>query len=242
MSLITWLKQFQVPRRNRVDGGELTLHYRRIYILPTGNGVSFGVVLLVMLIGSMNYNLSLGYLLTFLLGGMATASILHTFRNLLGLRLRTGRTSPDFAGGTLEYTLLLESGDERGRTDRVRVASYAMARDLLDGSVGDDRLVVCADLYAGRRLYNGAPRHDFRGSRVGGAGEDELSLREVSSEAVQGAGLDVAGALVEILPRGGIDAPCERRLRELVVDLVDLARNGAEDMAHCRRLHEIRET
>ncbi|MCP5142132.1 MAG: DUF58 domain-containing protein [Gammaproteobacteria bacterium] len=115
MSLITWLKQFQVPRRNRVDGGELTLHYRRIYILPTGNGVSFGVVLLVMLIGSMNYNLSLGYLLTFLLGGMATASILHTFRNLLGLRLRTGRTSPDFAGGTLEYTLLLESGDERGR-------------------------------------------------------------------------------------------------------------------------------
>lgn len=115
MNLTSWLKQFQVPRRSSVDGGEFTLRYRRVYILPTANGVSFGMVLLVMLIGSMNYNLSLGYLLTFLLGGMTTASILHTFRNLLGLRLHTGRTHPDFAGGTLEYTLLLESDNGRQR-------------------------------------------------------------------------------------------------------------------------------
>ncbi|MCP5135272.1 MAG: DUF58 domain-containing protein [Gammaproteobacteria bacterium] len=127
MKRIPWLPQFQIPRRSHLDQGVLRLRYRRIYILPTRNGLSFGVVLAIMLLGSMNYSLSLGYLLTFLLGGMATASILHTFRNLLGLTLRTGRTLPDFCGGQLGYTLLLESGDGRPRT----AIEFSSADDIL---------------------------------------------------------------------------------------------------------------
>lgn len=129
MKLPAWLQQFQIPKRGHFDHGVLTLRYRRIYILPTRNGLSFGVVLAIMLIGSMNYSLSLGYLLTFLLGGMATASILHTFRNLLGLSLRSGRSIPDFVGGQLGYTLLLEPGDGR-------------ARIAIELSSGDDALMV----------------------------------------------------------------------------------------------------
>ena len=43
-------------------------------------GLAFAVTLLVMLLTSINYNLGLGYVLTFTLGGIGVASILHAFR------------------------------------------------------------------------------------------------------------------------------------------------------------------
>jgi uncharacterized protein (DUF58 family) len=48
--------------------------------------------------GSINYNLSLGYILTFLLAGMAVVSILHTYRNLAQLRVSAGRCERVFCG------------------------------------------------------------------------------------------------------------------------------------------------
>jgi uncharacterized protein (DUF58 family) len=62
-----------------------------------------------MLIGSINYNLSLGYILTFLLGSMAMVAILHTFRNLVQLRVTPGRVDPVFAGETARFELYLEN-------------------------------------------------------------------------------------------------------------------------------------
>ncbi|MBI3523442.1 MAG: DUF58 domain-containing protein [Betaproteobacteria bacterium] len=50
-----------------------------------------------MLVGAINYNLSLGYALVFLLAGLGTTAILHTFRNLAHLRISLGRTEPVFA-------------------------------------------------------------------------------------------------------------------------------------------------
>jgi uncharacterized protein (DUF58 family) len=78
--------------------GPVVLGQRRVYILPTGGGLMFGVTLLLMLIGSINYNLSLGYVLVFLLAGNGVVSMLHTWRNLARLALRPGKASPVFAG------------------------------------------------------------------------------------------------------------------------------------------------
>lgn len=97
------------------EAGQATLRYRNIYILPNRNGFSFAVVLLVMLLGSMNYNLSLGYALTFLLGGMASASMLHSFRNLLGLQVDVGKTTPCFSGSDAQYELLFQHNKQRPR-------------------------------------------------------------------------------------------------------------------------------
>jgi uncharacterized protein (DUF58 family) len=82
---------------------------RRVYILPTGHGVLLGVALLVMLLGSINYTLALGFILTFLLAGMAIAAILHTYRNLAHLAIEPGRIDPAFAGGTLCFHLHLDN-------------------------------------------------------------------------------------------------------------------------------------
>jgi len=61
------------------------------------------VVLLVMLGGSINYALSLGFALTFLLGSMALVSILHAFRNLSGLEVSFGAPGRAFVGGTVRF-------------------------------------------------------------------------------------------------------------------------------------------
>jgi hypothetical protein len=78
--------------------GPVVLGQRRVYILPTGGGLMFGVTLLLMLIGSINYNLSLGYVLVFMLAGNGVVSMLHTWRNLARIALRPGKASPVFAG------------------------------------------------------------------------------------------------------------------------------------------------
>jgi uncharacterized protein (DUF58 family) len=93
----------------------ILLSYSKIYILPTKNGLLFALILLIMLLGAMNYNNSMGYLLTFFLGSMAMVATLHTHRNLLGLRLQTGRVSPVFAGDAAQFTLWL---DNRGHAAR----------------------------------------------------------------------------------------------------------------------------
>lgn len=97
------------------EAGTIFLVQKRVYILPTRPGLAFAMALAVMLIGSINYNLSLGYILTFLLASMALAAILHTFRNLVHLRFTPGRAEPVFAGETAWFELFVEnrSGYER---------------------------------------------------------------------------------------------------------------------------------
>ena len=53
-----------------------------------------GAALLLMLAGSVNYNLSLGFVLTFLLGSMCITAVFYTYRNLADLVVSAGRSSP----------------------------------------------------------------------------------------------------------------------------------------------------
>ncbi|HEY5720436.1 MAG TPA: DUF58 domain-containing protein, partial [Gammaproteobacteria bacterium] len=72
------------------EPGPLELHRRRVYILPTRAGLAFALLLLLLLLGSINYGNNLGFVLTFLLGGMAWAAMHHTYRNLVRLRVAAG--------------------------------------------------------------------------------------------------------------------------------------------------------
>ena len=92
-----------------------TLARPRIFILPTAQGLLFGFVLLAMLLGSINYNSSLGYALTFLLAGLGHAAILHTHRNLAHLELSSGRAPPVFAGEPALFTVLIKNPGGRAR-------------------------------------------------------------------------------------------------------------------------------
>lgn len=87
----------------------IPLTQRRIFILPTGAGVLYALMLLVMLLGAINYQLSLGYALTFLLAGLGFAGMVHTFRNLLDLRFTPGHASPVFAGELARFPLTIDN-------------------------------------------------------------------------------------------------------------------------------------
>jgi uncharacterized protein (DUF58 family) len=91
------------------EAGPVVLGQRRVYILPTSAGLMFAVTLVLLLIGSINYNLSLGYVLTFLLAGVGVVSILHTWRNLARVALRPAKTRPVFAGDSARFHIVVEN-------------------------------------------------------------------------------------------------------------------------------------
>jgi len=80
---------------------------RRIYILPTGFGLVYATLVGGMLIGSLNYNNNLGFLLGFLLVGLGLVAMLQTWRNLYGLALSPMRAEPVFAGQAARFPFRL---------------------------------------------------------------------------------------------------------------------------------------
>ncbi|MDP4030607.1 MAG: DUF58 domain-containing protein [Gallionella sp.] len=104
--------------RPKIESGTVTLTQRRIFILPTRQGLALTVVLVLMLLGDINYNLSLGYVLTFLLATMAVMSMLHAFRNLAHLEVRAGHADAVFSDGTARFVLHFYN---RGKLPRYRL-------------------------------------------------------------------------------------------------------------------------
>ena len=111
--LFSWLFQLRGP-----ETGAIVLVQRRVFILPTRQGLIFAVALLVMLTGSINYTLGLGFVLTFLLGALGVNAMIHTFRNLANLRVTGGRARPVFAGELAHFTVHLENS---GNADRYAI-------------------------------------------------------------------------------------------------------------------------
>ncbi|MEW6133320.1 MAG: DUF58 domain-containing protein [Pseudomonadota bacterium] len=109
------------------ETGSIVLDRRRIYILPTRQGLIFALSLLAMLIGSINYGLSLGYALTFMLGGVAAVGILHTYKNLRGLVITDAGALPAFAGEDAVFQFGFEApGPRFALSLRWREASPAL--------------------------------------------------------------------------------------------------------------------
>lgn len=100
------------------EPGTVTLTMRRVFILPTRAGMAFAVLLLVMLIGALNYSLGLGFALTFFAGACAVADMYLTAKNLALLQLAPGRAQPVFAGEEAQFELHLLN---RSRQDRFAV-------------------------------------------------------------------------------------------------------------------------
>ena len=104
-----------IRRRQGADRGPVTLRRGRIYILPTGLGVAFGLMLFAMLLGSLNYSNNLALGLTFLLASLALVTMQACHRNLEALVAREAGTEPSFAGqdAIFQFTLANPGGAAR---------------------------------------------------------------------------------------------------------------------------------
>ena len=90
--LRAWWAARMEPRESQ------TLNQRNIYIVPSRAGLAFCFTLLLLLVVSINYQLSLGFALTFLLAGSAAASMQMTHGSLRGLTLHLKPLVPALAG------------------------------------------------------------------------------------------------------------------------------------------------
>jgi uncharacterized protein (DUF58 family) len=104
----------------------LTLTQRNVYILPTRAGWMLAMTLLVLLVASINYQLNLGYLLTFMLAGAAVVGMHVTHGNLRGITMNliagradsmpgSGSFHSIFAGSIAQIEVRLSHGRKSQR-------------------------------------------------------------------------------------------------------------------------------
>ncbi|WP_296223716.1 DUF58 domain-containing protein [Ralstonia sp. UBA689] len=97
-----FLQRPRLPREGRIR-----LDRNHLYILPTVAGAGFMLLLMVMLVTSLNYNVSLGFLLTFVLAGVLASAMWQTHRNLVDLEVRGAAGESVFAGHALNVSVAL---------------------------------------------------------------------------------------------------------------------------------------
>lgn len=87
-----------VMSRTPRQPGPVAITRRRVYILPTRFGYGYAGLVLVVLLGAMNYSNSLVFALGFLLAGLGLAAMYQTHGNLVNLELGALHCKPVFAG------------------------------------------------------------------------------------------------------------------------------------------------
>lgn len=107
------LIQRWASRRQPSAQAEITVQRRQLYILPTRQGLLFFCILLLILVGAINYEINLGYMLAFLLGSLGLLAMVYTHQNLNGLQVRVRRAEPVFAGQDALFSISIsQQGNE----------------------------------------------------------------------------------------------------------------------------------
>ncbi len=99
------LQRFWLSRLTPRDSTTLT--QRNVYILPTRPGWMLAVTLLVLLVASINYQLNLGYVLTFLLAGSAVIGMHVCHATLRGLTMNLVAPDAHFVGASVPISIHL---------------------------------------------------------------------------------------------------------------------------------------
>lgn len=89
--------------------------HQRVYIVPSKRGFAFLLTLILMLVASINYSLSLGYALCFVLTGLFSATLLHTYRNLAGIGVDCISSQDSFADESVVFIVSLVNPLNRPR-------------------------------------------------------------------------------------------------------------------------------
>jgi len=86
---------------------QITVNRRQLYILPTRHGIAYFFILLLILFGSINYENSLGYMLSFLLGSLGLLGMVYTHQNINQLKIKIGHAEPVFTGQNILFPVYI---------------------------------------------------------------------------------------------------------------------------------------
>ena len=126
-----------IRRRQGPDRGAVTLRRGRIYILPTGLGAAFGLMLFAMLLGSLNYANNMGLALTFLLAALGVAAMHACHRNLESLVARAAGAEPPYAGNDAVFRIAVSNPGRVPRCDLEAIAKGAAHAPLSVAAGGE---------------------------------------------------------------------------------------------------------
>ncbi len=151
-----WLSKLIPP--HSAEPGVVRLGRRRIYILPNRSGLLFGITLILMLLGAINYQLALGHALVFLLASLGLISMLHAQRNLLGLEIQAQPGPSVHAGEPGSFRIQVSNPDGRPRSAlEWQLERQAMPRRL-DLQLKQDKGWVTLDMATHQRGWFAMPR------------------------------------------------------------------------------------
>lgn len=108
---------------------------RRIYVLPTGFGLFFAVLIAAMLLGALNYNNNPALMLALLLAGAAHTGLFAAHLQLSGLRVVSIGADPVGAGKPLQLRIHVRADPGRERRGlRIACGGQATFFSLQQGS------------------------------------------------------------------------------------------------------------
>ena len=128
-------------KRQGVDAPITRLRPRRVYIVPTGVGLVFALTTFTMLLGSMNYNNNLSFVLTFMLVGLGFVSMHQCQRNLVGLELRFAGTDSVFAGQSALFRIAVTNHAKNARR-RIWLYADKAHSEIHDLRPGESRVFI----------------------------------------------------------------------------------------------------
>lgn len=127
-----------LTRLKRAEPLPIALHRRRIYVVPTRFGLLYSAMLLVMLVGSLNYANNPALLLTCLLGAAAYLSVFSGFRTLDRVVLTSIQAPPCRAGDNVHLWLHFASSAAAPKHNlRLRLENAASATSAGEAIVFD---------------------------------------------------------------------------------------------------------
>ncbi|KPC55134.1 DUF58 domain-containing protein [Amantichitinum ursilacus] len=137
--LPTW--QRWMARRHPNAGTEFVLRQNRIYVLPSGFGFAYGATAILVLVGAINYQLSLAYLFAFLMLGLGHSGLIQAFRNLLGLKIQVEAPRAVFVGQTAWFPLRLSVSNKLDRHALVLTAHRSLPGNPVGVAVGGEEVI-----------------------------------------------------------------------------------------------------
>ena len=147
-------------KRQGIDPLVTRLRPGRIYILPTGVGLVFALMTFAMLLGSMNYNNNLSFVLTFILGGLGFVAMHQCQRNLVGLELSFAGVEPVFAGQAAQFRIAITNPSRNTRYG-IRLYVDDDTSDIQDLLPGESKVFTLA-VTTGQRGRISLPRFGIR--------------------------------------------------------------------------------
>lgn len=137
-----WVQRW-ARKRQGIDAAITQLRPGRVYILPSGVGLIYALMTFAMLLGSMNYNNNLSFVLTFMLAGLGFVAMHQCQRNLVGLELSFAGVEPVFAGQVAKFRIAVTNHSKSARHG-VLLYTDDVQSDIADLAPGESRLFTLA--------------------------------------------------------------------------------------------------